>query len=240
MPWIRLDDQWMEHPKVIAAGRDARDVWLASITWCAKYMTDGFFHSNLLPSLAVMAGIDVANCQQIASTLLAVGLWDATENNYKIHDYLDYNPSKEEVKATKEARKEAGRAGGLAKAAKSKQNSSKTLAKEQQNSAPSPSPNPLKGGGGEISEFAKIYEGEIGGITAMISDELQLLSQEFTTEWFSEAVKVAVENNARKLGYVKTILERWKKEGFKAPMIITKKSAMKQPVPEPAWSEVHK
>jgi hypothetical protein len=139
MSWIKFDDQWMDHPKIIQAGRDARDMWIASITYCAKHLTDGYFHDNLLPTLAVMAGVDVANCQEFASTLVRVGLWDANEEGYQVHDYLDYNPSKEQALATREARKEAGRAGGIAKASK---NPGKTLAKTKQNSAPSPSPSP--------------------------------------------------------------------------------------------------
>jgi hypothetical protein len=127
----------MDHPKIIKAGRDARDMWLASITWCAKHLTDGYFPNNLLPSLAVSAGVDVANCQTFAKTLLQVGLWDSSEDGYQVHDYLDYNPTKEQAMATREARKEAGRAGGIAKASKIP---SKTLAKTQQNSTPYPYP----------------------------------------------------------------------------------------------------
>lgn len=118
MAWIKLDDNWMDHPKIIRAGRDARDMWLASITWCAKHLTDGYFPKNLLPQLAVMAGIDVANCQSFANVLLEVCLWDASGDQYIVHDYLDYNPSKEQATATKEARKQAGMAGGKQKASK--------------------------------------------------------------------------------------------------------------------------
>lgn len=152
MSWIKLDDQWMDHPKIITAGRDARDMWLASITWCGKHLTDGYFPSNLLPSLAVSAGVDVANCQVFARTLVDVCLWEETENGYFIHDYLEYNPSREQALATKEARKEAGRAGGIAKASKSP---SKPLAKEKQNPAPSPSPSPNQDNLNNIDDAAK-------------------------------------------------------------------------------------
>ncbi len=140
MPWIKLDDQWMDHPKIIRAGRDARDIWLASLTWCARHLTDGHFPAELLPSLAVTAGVDVANCQTFASLLVDVCLWESTETGYHIHDYNDYNPTKEQAEATKKARTEAGRVGGIAKASKTP---SKTLANGKQNSAPSPSPSPL-------------------------------------------------------------------------------------------------
>lgn len=142
--WIKLDDQWMDHPKVIAAGRDARDMWLASITYCAKHLTNGYFHANLLPTLAIMAGVDVANCQDFARRLLDVCLWDATDDGYMVHDFLDYNPTKDQALATREARKEAGRRGGVAKASKMLAKPlAKPLAKSWQKSAPSPSPYPL-------------------------------------------------------------------------------------------------
>jgi len=145
MSWIKLDDQWMDHPKIIRAGRDARDMWLASITWCAKHLTDGYFPAELLPSLAVSAGVDVANCQTFAKTLLDVCLWESTNSQYYIHDYLDYNPTKEQTEANRIARSEAGRAGGIAKASKMP---SKTLANGKQNpgkSLPRPrTPSPVK------------------------------------------------------------------------------------------------
>src|SRR5512146_2680288 len=101
MPWIKLDDQWMDHPKIIRAGRDARDVWLASITWCAKHLTDGYFPAEMLPTFCFMAGVDVANCQDFARTLLDTCLWDIDGEQYRVHDYLDYNPTKEQTLATR-------------------------------------------------------------------------------------------------------------------------------------------
>jgi hypothetical protein len=74
-------------------------------------------------------------------------LWGATENGYSVHDYADYNPTRAEALAVKNARSEAGRRGAEAKQAKSWQNPSKPLANgvanDKQKSAPSPSPFPL-------------------------------------------------------------------------------------------------
>lgn len=153
MSWIKLDDNWMDHPKIIKAGRDARDMWLASITWCAKHLTDGYFPSNLLSSLAATAGVDVANCQTFANTLLEVCLWDATDNGYMVHDYLDYNPSKEQALATREARKTAGRAGGVAKASKMPSKKlAKPVANSWQKSAPYPYPFPSPNGANPVEK----------------------------------------------------------------------------------------
>jgi DnaD/phage-associated family protein len=77
-------------------------------------------------------------------------------------------------------------------------------------------------GGGDFSAYAEIYENEIGCLTPMISDELQEIADNYTLEWFKEAVKVAISNNARKLKYVRAVLDRWKIHGFMAPMVITK------------------
>jgi hypothetical protein len=144
MPWVKLDDHWMDHPKIARAGRDARDMWLASLTWCARHLTDGAFPAEMIPCFAVTAGIDVANCQTLARRLLEVCLWDATDNGYVVHDYLDYNPTKEQSIATSDARKSSGRAGGVAKAskilAKAKQNPSKTPSKNVAKVCPVPVP----------------------------------------------------------------------------------------------------
>jgi DnaD/phage-associated family protein len=62
--------------------------------------------------------------------------------------------------------------------------------------------------------FSSIYESEIGALTPMIGEELGILSEEYPVEWFERAVKEAIGNNVRKLNYVKSILKRWKTEGF--------------------------
>ncbi len=135
MSWVKLDDQFFFNRKIIKAGRDARDLYLASLAYCAGQLTDGFVPAEALPLLHVMAGI--ANDKQIASKLLSTGLWEASDNGYIVHDYLKYNPTKEQVEITREARAEAGSRGGRAKyskmpskrLAKGKQNGSKTEAK---------------------------------------------------------------------------------------------------------------
>ncbi|MFA6358957.1 MAG: hypothetical protein WCY09_09905 [Candidatus Omnitrophota bacterium] len=174
MAWIKLDDQWMDNPKIIKAGRDARDMWLASVTYCAKQLTDGYFHQNLIPMLAVMAGIDVANCQTFAKTLLDVCLWESKDGMYYVHDYLDYNPTKEQTEQNRIARSEAGRAGGIAKASKMPSKMlantlAKGVAKSWQKSAPSPSPSPSPfpfpnqtESGDEFSKTQHIIESIIG------------------------------------------------------------------------------
>ena len=67
-----------------------------------------------------------------------------------------------------------------------------------------------------------LYEQNIGIITSVIADELKVIEENYKYEWFAEALKIAVENNARKLVYIKSILERWNRDGYKVDTRIKK------------------
>ncbi len=68
-----------------------------------------------------------------------------------------------------------------------------------------------------LTAIALCYGQNIGQITEIVAEELKVLSSDYSAEWFCDAAKEAMMNNARKLSYVKSILERWKVEGFHAP-----------------------
>ena len=59
----------------------------------------------------------------------------------------------------------------------------------------------------------KIYEENIGPLTPMIADRLKDAEQVYTQEWVSEAIEIAVVNNARSWRYIETILKSWKENG---------------------------
>lgn len=87
-------------------------------------------------------------------------------------------------------------------------------------------------GGGGAREFSngmifKIYEREIGALTPMIGDELADAEKTYPSEWFEPAFQEAVRANARNWRYVRAVLERWKREGFKAGRARTAESVPK-------------
>jgi hypothetical protein len=140
MAWVKIDDQFADHPKIIAVGPLAAWLYVCGLTYCGRYLTDGFIPEGQTRKLA-----DVENPSELVAKLVATGLWVATEDGYIVHDYLEYNPTAEEVKATRQSRSNAGRKGGIAsgeskRKAKAKANA---IAKEKQNQTPSPSPSPL-------------------------------------------------------------------------------------------------
>ncbi|MFA6307081.1 MAG: DnaD domain protein [Patescibacteria group bacterium] len=83
-----------------------------------------------------------------------------------------------------------------------------------------PNPNPIHAEGAaadkNLSEITKIYENNIGMINPMTAEALKTLSSEYSAEWFGAAAQEACDHNARRLSYIKSILERWKVEGFKS------------------------
>ncbi len=163
MAWVKLDDQFFRHPKAVEAGRDGRDLYIASLCYCGSALTDGVIPGRALRILAADAEIDDA--AEAAERLVAVGLWVRTSTGFMVHDYHDYNPTKERVLATRDARAEAGSKGG-------KQKSSKLLdagydvasdtSQAKSNPVPVPRPLPVEipvddlgtGGSGGDSELA--------------------------------------------------------------------------------------
>lgn len=135
MPWIRLDDQFPDHPKVVEAGPLASWLYVCGIGYCNRLLTDGFIPSGQVRKLA-----DVDNAGDLAQRLVAVGLWDETEGGYLVHDYLDYQPSREKALELREKRAEAGSRGGKQKASNLLADSqANAIAKSKQNSTPYPS-----------------------------------------------------------------------------------------------------
>lgn len=98
MAWVRFDDGFFRHPKVVAAGRDARDVFMASVCYANANLTDGFIPEGALRMIAADAGIN--SHTKAVKSLLSNRLWFVTDGGYQIHDYLDYQVSAASVTAS--------------------------------------------------------------------------------------------------------------------------------------------
>lgn len=119
MSWVRLDDGFPDHPKVVNLSVSARWGFVAGLCYCASYLTDGFIPERKAREFAARGVTD----------LVTAGLWEQVPNGYQVHDYLDYNPSRNDVtehrQAISNARSKAG---------------SKGAAKRWQSDGPIPSP----------------------------------------------------------------------------------------------------
>lgn len=98
MAWVKLDDQFPDHPKVVQAGPLAAWLYVCGLAYCARYLTDGF-----IPAAQVRKLADVDDVTPLVTALVAVGLWRECEGGYEVHDYLDYNPPAAKVRAERAA-----------------------------------------------------------------------------------------------------------------------------------------
>jgi hypothetical protein len=95
MGTCRLDDNFHNHPKALAAKPYGRDLYVAGIEYANRFFTDGFIPKAAVPTLA--PGLPAP--WRWASELVTVGLWEQAEAGYRIHDWLEWNPSATERKA---------------------------------------------------------------------------------------------------------------------------------------------
>lgn len=96
--WLKIDDGWINHPKIRAVHRDARSLWLAGAIHAAGQETDGVIAKNMLAIFAAQAEVSPKR----ASELVAAGLWEDCGDHWEIHDYLAYNASHAELEKGRE------------------------------------------------------------------------------------------------------------------------------------------
>lgn len=114
MSWLRIDDNFISHPKVLEAsgilgkfglGR-VLTIWIQGLAYASKYATDGRISHDALARFH-----DDPNVVQVACTLVKVGLWETYNGGYQVHDYLEYNISAAEVERKKAEDRERKRRG---------------------------------------------------------------------------------------------------------------------------------
>lgn len=104
MTWVKLDDQFPDHPKIDQAGPLAGWLYVCGLAYCNRQLTDGFIPKATMPRLST-----VPAPAKHAAALVAAGLWDAVEGGWQVHDYLDFQPSREKVLAERAAATERQR-----------------------------------------------------------------------------------------------------------------------------------
>jgi len=94
MTWVRIDDGFPGHPKVLKAGGDAAWLHVCALAYCNHYLTDGFIPTAMLSRLS-----DRKRPTALAARLVEVGLWEEAQTGWQIHDFLEYQSSKASVEA---------------------------------------------------------------------------------------------------------------------------------------------
>ena len=123
MTWVKLDDRFPMHPKVVGISDRAFRYHVIGLCYCAGALTDGRVPFGVVPGGRYVA------------ELITAGLWELDQDGdaWFIHDYLLYNPTRAHVEQERGKKQAAGQAGGLARA----------KARAQAQSKPVPVPGPV-------------------------------------------------------------------------------------------------
>lgn len=98
MPWVRLDDRFPSHRKVALLSDRAFRLYVSALCWSSEQLTEGRILDRELPVVARLRGPRTA-----AKELEAAGLWERIADGWEIHDYLEYQRSRERVQADRAA-----------------------------------------------------------------------------------------------------------------------------------------
>lgn len=92
MAWIKIDDSFPDHPKVVGLSDSAFRVHISGLCYCGKYLTDGLIPMQIASRFA-------NNDMSVIVELTNAELWreDVSNNGFRIHDYLAHQTSKEQV-----------------------------------------------------------------------------------------------------------------------------------------------
>lgn len=90
--WVKVDDGLPEHPKFLALSHRAARLWLHASCWASRRLTDGVIPYSAMP---ILLPLDKKPARQSAADeLVAAGIFHVDGDGWRIHDFLDYNPSR--------------------------------------------------------------------------------------------------------------------------------------------------
>ena len=106
MSYVRLDDQFPRHRKVLAAGPSSDPVlfYLFATAYASSQLTDGHISRAAVPLIG-----SFRNPRRLAERCVGLGLFDVDGDGWRIHDYLEHNLSAEQVRHLKDSNAERKR-----------------------------------------------------------------------------------------------------------------------------------
>jgi hypothetical protein len=105
MPWAKLSDDFHAHRAIRRVGLEGAGLFAMSLSYCAKYLTDGFVDDEWMADAVPNA----RKREALLKRLVEVGLFERSEGGFSISSYLENNPSRAEAEAKRAAQREAGR-----------------------------------------------------------------------------------------------------------------------------------
>lgn len=106
MAYLQIDDRFPDHPKVVGLSDAAFRAHVSALCYCSEHLTDGVFPRTVGDRLAK---------PRVRKELQAAGLWLDSPGGYAIHDFLDWNASREQVLERRDSRRMAGAKGAASR-----------------------------------------------------------------------------------------------------------------------------
>lgn len=100
MTWFKVDDNLATHSKVLIAGNEALGLWVRCGSWSAQQLTDGFVPGTI---------VQLFGSLELASRLVTSGLWVEAGDGFIFKDWQDFQPTRTQVLAEREAARERQR-----------------------------------------------------------------------------------------------------------------------------------
>jgi hypothetical protein len=101
--WVRLDDGMAQHPKFVRSGPEAMALYVAGLCYCNRYRTQGLIPKLVVPSL--LPGLSEQRARELAlrlATNAARPSWVEVGDHFRVHDYEEYQPSRDEARGAAE------------------------------------------------------------------------------------------------------------------------------------------
>ncbi len=150
--WAKLDDGFPDHPKIVSRSLAAKWLFVESICYANKFETDG--------RVPKAASFVKSSKRQVIDELIAAGLWEpAPDEHYLIHDFLDYNPSHDELNSKRDSKRMAGAKGAASRWHGGGNAPDPTRPDPSRDPVPSDPPNPPQAGGTRVARAERAKNG---------------------------------------------------------------------------------
>jgi len=102
MPWVKFDDQYHQSRKLRRAGREAMWVHFTVTVFCARHLTDGYIDPTDIEAIAYDAMLPEKRVREAFTALEAVGALHVLGEGWTVHDYAEFQPTRETVMERRE------------------------------------------------------------------------------------------------------------------------------------------
>ena len=104
MSWVRIEHDLARHRRIRELNVNAKWLYVVALCYCCDHLTDGLIDQVALKQIIADADIPTSSAKRAVKRLEDAGLWIRHDDRdgWLIRDYLDYQPTREDVKFRRE------------------------------------------------------------------------------------------------------------------------------------------